>query len=96
MYNGIMNSAPEAAAFERGIQPILNRLVLNHELELADLQPEPCLAARIEELARKSNEGDLSEEEYAEYQGYVRANKFIAVLQRQARRVIESRAGSDE
>lgn len=93
MYNSTMNSVPEAAAFERGIQPILNRLVLNHESELANLQPDPRLATRIEELARKSNEGELSEEESAEYQGYVRANKFIAVLQRQARRLLGSRAG---
>lgn len=34
-------------------------------------------ADRIEELAAQSTEGELSEEERAEYEGDVRANKFI-------------------
>lgn len=43
----------------------------------------PQLQARIEELARKSTEGQLTEEERAEYSGFVRANKFVAILRRQ-------------
>ena len=46
---------------------------------------DPQIQARIEELAGKSTEGQLSEVEKAEYAGYVRANKFVAILQRQAR-----------
>ena len=48
----------------------------------------PELQARIEELAAKSTEGQLTETERAEYAGYVRANKFIATLQRQAQQLI--------
>ncbi len=48
---------------------------------------EPLLQARIEELARKSTEGQLTEEERAEYSGFVRANKFVAILKRQASRL---------
>lgn len=48
---------------------------------------DPQLQARIEELARKSTEGQLTEEERAEYSGFVRANKFVAILQRQASRL---------
>ena len=55
-------------------------------------RPEPALRDRIEELACKSTEGQLTEAERAEYGGYIRANKFIAVLQRMARHVIESKA----
>lgn len=91
-----MNTVPESVAFERGVQPILNVLIPGHESELTALRPDPRLTARIEELARKSNEGELSEEERAEYQGYVRANKFVAILQRQARRFLSSRASHDE
>jgi hypothetical protein len=40
--------------------------------------------ARIEDLARRSTEGELTEDELAEYTGYVRANKFVAILKRQA------------
>lgn len=51
---------------------------------------DPELQARIEELARKSTEGELSEDERAEYVGYVRANKFVAILKRQAQQIADS------
>ena len=51
---------------------------------------DPQLEARIEELAQKSTEGDLTDDERAEYLGYVRANKFLAILKRQAEHLISS------
>lgn len=48
-------------------------------------RPAPELQARIEELAAKSTEGQLTEAERAEYAGYVQANKFVAILKRLAR-----------
>ena len=59
--------------------------------EVVEFRADPELQARIEELARKSTEGELSDAEQAEYSGYARANKFIAILQRQARQLIKSR-----
>ena len=52
---------------------------------------DPQLQARIEALAQKSTEGELTEDERAEYAGYVRANKFIAILKRQAQQIANSR-----
>ena len=46
---------------------------------------------RLEHLARKSTEGELTEDERAEYAGYVRANKFVAILKRQAQQIANSR-----
>ena len=51
---------------------------------------DPELQARIEELARRSTEAELTEDERAEYSGYVRANKFIAILKRQAQQIANS------
>ena len=62
--------------------------------EVVEFRADPELQAHIEELALKSTEGELSDAERAEYAGYARANKFIAVLQRQARKVIRSRSGA--
>jgi hypothetical protein len=45
--------------------------------------------AIIDKLARKCNEGKLSDEERREYEAYVRAIDFIAMLQAQARAVIK-------
>ena len=52
----------------------------------ADAEPQ----ARIEELAQESTEGELTEDERAEYAGYVRANKFVAILKRQAQQIANS------
>ena len=57
-----------------------------------EFRADPELQERIEELAEKSTEGQLTEAESDEYAGYVRANKFVAILQQQARRVMESPA----
>jgi len=65
------------------------RIVLPEKAEaILRFRAAPELQARIEELAGKSTEGQLTETERAEYAGYVRANKFIAILQRQARQLI--------
>ena len=64
------------------------RIVLPEKAEaVLRFRAAPELQARIEELASKSTEGQLTETEKAEYAGYVRANKFIAILQRQARQL---------
>ena len=75
-------------AFERGVLPVL-WVVLSEKAEaVLRFRAAPELQARIEELAGKSTEDQLTETERAEYAGYVRANKFIAILQRQARQLI--------
>jgi hypothetical protein len=57
---------------------------------VATFRADPELQARIEELAEKSTEGQLTDAEKAEYAGYVRANKFVAILQRHARQLASS------
>ena len=65
------------------------RIVLPEKAEaVLRFRAAPELQTRIEELAGKSTEGQLTETEKAEYAGYVRANKFIAILQKQARQLI--------
>ena len=65
------------------------RIVLPEKAEaVLRFRAAPKLQARIEELAGKSTEGKLTEAERSEYAGFMRANKFIAILQRQARQLI--------
>ncbi len=72
------------SAFHSGLQPWLQILLSGREEQVLAVQANPALRERIEELAGKSTEGALSSEERDEYEGYVRANKFAAVLRRQA------------
>ena len=55
-------------------------------------RPPAKLKARIEELAEKSTEGKLTTAEKSEYAGYVRGNKFVAILRRQARQLAGSKS----
>lgn len=50
---------------------------------VVNLRADPKLQARIEELADKPTEGELTETEKAEYARYVRANQFVAIPQQQ-------------
>ncbi len=83
-----MAASSASTAFDRGVRPVLQTLLLDKAEVVLSCRPDPALQDRIEELAGKANEGELSEEELAEYEGYVRANKFIAILRRQARRIL--------
>jgi hypothetical protein len=84
-----MMNLPEATAFDRAVRPLLQRVLPDKSDTVLNYRPDPILQARIEELAEKSTRGELTEEERGEYEGYVRANKFIAILRRQTRRLLE-------
>jgi hypothetical protein len=83
----------DSAAFDRVTDPVLRLFPTQSVRDLADYRPEPSLEAEIEELARKSNEGELSAPERAKYVGYVQANKFVAILQARARRLLDQGNG---
>lgn len=80
----------DTAAFDRATEPVLKILSREQALEIIDFHGDDALQQRIEDLAGKANEGELTEEERAEYLGYAQANKFIAVLQAKARRLLAS------
>lgn len=86
-----MNPTVESSAFDQAVAPVLRQILpdaqSSHEVMFS---ADPAIMARIEELAAKSTEGELTEQERDEYHGYVRADKFIATLQRQLRRVLNT------
>lgn len=52
---------------------------------LARLRLGPKLAARVDRLAGRANEGELTPRERDEYQSYVRTSEMLALLQLRAR-----------
>ena len=80
----------ESLAFDRGVRPMLEIVLPDKAAAVIGFRADPELQARIKELARKSTEGELTEDERAEYVGYVRANKFVAILKRQAQQLANS------
>ena len=85
-----MSQTIDTAAFDRATEPVLKILSREQALEIIDFHGDDALQQRIEDLAGKANEGELTDEERAEYLGYAQANKFIAVLQAKARRLLAS------
>ena len=82
-----MAASLEMAAFERGVRPLAEIVFPEKSQAVLSFRPAPELQARIEELAAKSTEGELTDAERSEYEGYVRANKFVAILKRLAREI---------
>lgn len=85
-----MSSSIDLNAFNRVTDPVFNLLSHDQVAQLADYHCDETLQLRIEELAVKANEGDLTEEELAEYEGYAHANKFLAILKGKAKRLLDA------
>jgi hypothetical protein len=52
---------------------------------IAHLQLDSRTRERLDELADRANEGQLTPEETAEYQGFIRASEFLGLAQLRAR-----------
>lgn len=89
-----MSTALDTTAFDRSTEPLFRILTPEQVQQIVHFQADESLQDRIDELAGKSTEGELSDEERAEYEGYVRANTFIATLQMRARKLLSSREGT--
>ncbi|MEX2091205.1 MAG: hypothetical protein WD971_00935 [Pirellulales bacterium] len=87
-----MDSTINSSAFDRATQPIFGILSPEQVHKIVDYHADQALQDRITQLADKANEGELSDEEQSEYEGYVHANRFVAVLQAQARRRLSSQS----
>lgn len=67
------------------LEPVGRMMPREFAEELASMRAAPEVQARIDELAEKCNEGDLTPEERAEYEAYVEAIDVISLLQAKAR-----------
>lgn len=77
-----------AGVLARLLEPVGHCLTPEVARALVNVHADAAVQARLEELAEKSSESTLTEEERAEYEAYVHALDFISVLQAQARRVL--------
>lgn len=84
-----MATSPDTIdALDRLLEPVGRCFTPDVARKIVELRADPGLQARIDELADKSTEGRLSEEERSQYETIVRAIDFIAVLQAKARAVL--------
>ena len=76
------------------LEPVGRMMPVKFAEELATLRADPEAQARIDELAEKCNEGELTVEERAEYEAYVDAIDVISLLQAKARAVLARQPSS--
>ena len=86
-------SASATTVLDRLLESVGRTMPPEFARELLEIRAEPDLQARIDDLAAKCNEGQLSDVERAEYDGYIQVIHLVAILQSKARRSLAGRAG---
>ena len=89
-----MATAARTTVLDRLLEPLGRCLTVQSARKLVNLRADPVAQARIEELAEKCNEGQLSPKEQVEYELYVSTGTFIATLQAKARALLAEHAHS--
>lgn len=56
--------------------------------KLAELKAPPAIQARVNELAEKCNEGELTESERAEYEAFVRGGNIVNIIKAKAKKAL--------
>jgi hypothetical protein len=74
---------------DRLLDPVGRILTLDVARNLVKLRFDQKAEARIDKLARKCNDGKLTDAERSEYETYVYAIDFIAILQAKARALLK-------
>jgi hypothetical protein len=87
-----MMQAQAPSILDQLLEPVAHTMPLDYARHLVELRADPETQARIDELADKCNEGQLTEVERDEYDDYLQAIHLIGTLQRQARRVLANGA----
>jgi hypothetical protein len=89
-YNHAMSrrNRESTAVLERLLDPVSRSLNIEAARKLVQLKADAETQARVDELARKCNEGELSSAERSEYETFVTAGNLIAILQAKARLIL--------
>lgn len=72
------------------LDPVARCFTADVARQVAALRADSKLQARLDALARKANEGELSEDEHEEYDAYVEALDLVSILQAKPNRSCEA------
>jgi hypothetical protein len=89
-----MRNGRSSAVLDEMLEPVSRCLNLEAARALVSYRVEARTQARVDELAEKCTEGQLTSEEQREYEAYAQASTLIGILQAKARRFLaENKAG---
>lgn len=83
-----MTKTIEKDVLDRLLDPLSNCFTPAVARRVANFRADAFTQARIEELATRCNEDELTKAERREYESYVRAINLISILQSKARLVL--------
>jgi hypothetical protein len=82
----------DAPVLDRLLDPVGRILTPEVAQKLVNLRFDSIAQERIDKLARRCNQGELSDSERREYETYVHVIDFIGILQAKARSLLEHSA----
>jgi hypothetical protein len=85
-----MEQPTDIAILDKMLEPVARCFTPAVAKQIAELRADAPTQARIDELASKCNEGELTETEKREYQAYVDALDLLGLLQAKARAMLAS------
>ena len=88
-----MSSAGTTRVLDRVLDPVADCLPPEVAQRIANLQLDPMVQARLDELAQKAKEGSLTSSERREYEEYVEGIDILGILQAKARLSLLRRSG---
>jgi hypothetical protein len=91
---GIWPTAYDNTVLDEVLEPVVRCFTPDVARQVASLRADSTLQARLDELAHKANEGELTDEERQQYEAYVEAIDLIAILQAKARKILALSAAS--
>lgn len=78
-------------SIERILEPVTACLTPEVAQRIVDVRlVDPFMMQRLEFLREKANEGTLTEQERAEYEGFVEGNDLLMLIKDQARSVLQN------
>ena len=83
-----MQNAYDSTVLDEMLEPVSRCFGLETARALVGLRANERTLTRVEALAGKSNEGQLTAEERADYDACVPASTLIGILQAKARRLL--------
>ncbi len=87
-----MSAIIDPSPLDRLLEPLAAGFTAEMAKYIAEFRADPAVQSRIESLAGKANEGELTPTERLEYEAFVEAGTLIAILQGKARKRLNSAA----
>jgi hypothetical protein len=73
-------------------EPLSRCLDAESAQRISEFRVDPEVQARVDVLAVKANQGELTGDERAEYEAFINASDFISILKLKARRQLDLHA----